>query len=110
MGKYLFFIRENLNRYPLPDAELDRLIAAHVQWAKLLKEQGHFISGAGIGPEGTWLELKEGSIRESEIPDKEQGIGGFYLIEADSMEQAVALGKTCPTFADGDKLEIRPVM
>lgn len=54
--------------------------------------------GQPVVTDGPYLELKE-------------VIGGFCTIEADNMEEAVAIASEWPTIVShGDKIEVRPVM
>jgi hypothetical protein len=44
------------------------------------------------------------------LRDVKEGVGGFYIIQAESFDAAVEIAKECPTFSDGDKIEVRPLM
>ena len=110
MAEFILFIREDLTRYPIADAELKRLIAAHTQWAKDLSAKGIFKDGYGVGDTGALLSMVDGEVTELPLSDVKQGIGGFYIIEADDLDAALEIGRGCPTFADGDSIEVRPLM
>lgn len=106
MQKFILLIREDLTRYPLSEEHLQRLIDAHVTWAKQLQERGLFVSGSGIGPEGFLVYAD----KVTGLQDLKQGLGGFYIVLADNLEQAVEIARECPTFAEGDVMEVRPLM
>ena len=54
--------------------------------------------GTPVVTDGPYLELKE-------------VIGGFIMLEADSMDEAVSIAATWPGIVPfGDKVEVRPVM
>jgi len=54
--------------------------------------------GQPVVTDGPYLELKE-------------VIGGFCILEVDSLDEAVAIASEWPTIAShGDKVEVRPVM
>ena len=110
MPKFILLIRENLTRYPIADAELQRIVNAHRNWAKSLSARGIFIAGNGMPEQGTIVELVESKVVESPLRDMQEGIGGFYIIESENFETAVEIAKECPTFLDGDKIEVRPLM
>lgn len=107
MPQFILFIRENLSRYPIPEQELKNLIDAHVSWAKELSARGVFRSGNGIKSEGRLLEMVNHSVIVQPPRDVKEGIGGYYIIEADNLDAAVDMAKTCPTFSAGDKVEVR---
>ena len=37
-------------------------------------------------------------------------IGGYTIVEASDIDQAVELSKGCPIFEDGGAVEVRPIM
>ncbi|MCW3126218.1 MAG: hypothetical protein JWO03_1876 [Bacteroidetes bacterium] len=110
MAEFILLIREDLTKYPIPDAQLKALIAAHTQWAKDLSARGVFKDGYGIGDTGSLLSLVDGVVTELPLRDTKEGIGGFYIIEAEDLAGAIAIGKECPTYKDGDSIEVRPLM
>ena len=110
MPKFILLILEDLTRYPIEEAQLQSIINAHRNWAKDLSARGLFIAGNGMPEQGTIVEIVEGKIVTSTLRDVNEGIGGFYIIQAESFETAVEIAKECPTFSDGDKIEVRPLM
>lgn len=110
MPKFILLIREDLTRYPMEDAQVQNIINAHRNWAKNLSERGLFIAGNGMPEQGTIVEFADGKIVTSPLRDIKEGIGGFYIIQTGSFEAAVEIAKECPTFSDGDKIEVRPLM
>lgn len=110
MAEFILFIREDLTRYPIPEEELQSLIAQHTAWAKELSAQGIFRNGYGVGDQGVVLAQVDDEIQALPIQDARHGIGGFYIIEAEDLDAAIEIGRGCPTFKDGDQLEVRPLM
>jgi hypothetical protein len=110
MAKFILLIREDLSAYPRPEDELNALIKAHSQWARDLMERGIFIDGNGIGPDGRLIEMINGDLIVQPLRDVRQGIGGYYIVEAPDLYEAVEIAKGCPTYKDGDLVEVRPIM
>ncbi|MFN8310668.1 MAG: YciI family protein [Chitinophagales bacterium] len=110
MPQFILLIREDLTRYPMPDAQLQQIIALHSGWAKKLDARGILRGGNGIPSEGKLLEMKAGQLVEGPIRDIKEGIGGFYIIEAETLDAAVAIAKECPAYETGDSIEVRPLM
>lgn len=69
-----------------------------IKGAKPLGEEGHIVSGQGghVVSDGPFAESKE-------------AIGGYLLIEADSLAEAVKVAQGNPTLAYGDRVEVRVV-
>ena len=110
MPKFILIIREDLSKYPIADEKLNAIIQAHSNWARELASQGKFVDGNGIPPEGKLVEKVDNNIVESPLRDVKEGIGGFYIIEVADMNEAIAIAKQCPTFDEGDVIEVRPLM
>lgn len=110
MAEFILLIREDLSRYPMPEAELRTLINAHTQWAKELSKRGIFKTGYGVDHNGKILGLVQNELTVQPIRDIREGIGGFYIIDVDDLDAAIEVAKECPTFKDGDQMEVRPLM
>jgi hypothetical protein len=110
MADFILLIREDLTKYPRPEAELKSLINAHTQWAKNLSDRGIFKTGYGVAPEGKVLGLLNEKLEMQPLRDVKEGIGGFYIIKAANLDAAIEIAKECPTYKDGDQIEVRPLM
>lgn len=110
MPQFILLIREDLTRYPLPEEELQSIIQAHRNWAKELVDKGIFVSGNGVASDGRLIEMINGDLIVQPIRDRREGIGGYYIVEAKDLYEAVEIAKGCPTYKDGDLLEVRQLM
>jgi hypothetical protein len=109
MPKFILIIREDI-RTSRPDNELKEIIQLHINWAKELGEKGIFIDGYGLNGKGCLLDLIDGKIVTKDIPYPEIAFGGLYIIQTESLEAAIEIGKQCPTFSIGDKIEVRELI
>ncbi|MBV8139707.1 MAG: hypothetical protein JO121_29355 [Deltaproteobacteria bacterium] len=48
-------------------------------------------------------------IVDGPYADSKEAIGGFYIIEASDINEAVEIGKGCPSLTYGGSVEIREV-
>ena len=83
---------------------------AHTKWAKDLSKRGIFKTGYGVDHNGKILGLKSSNLVLEPLRDVKEGIGGFYIIDAKDLEAAIEIAKECPTYKDGDQVEVRPLM
>ena len=109
MKQFILIVREDI-RTSRPDQELKEIIDLHIQWAKELTEQGVFINGFGLNGRGCLLQLENETIVEKSIPYPEIAFGGLYIIRAENLDAAIEIGKGCPTFSIGDKIEVRELI
>ena len=50
-----------------------------------------------------------GDLIVEPIRDVREGVGGYYIVEARDLQAAVEIAKECPTYIDGDLVEVRPL-
>lgn len=60
----------------------------------------------------TTLRLQNGNIVTTDGPfaETKEALGGFYLLEAKDLDEAIALAKDIPSLPNGGSIELRPVM
>jgi hypothetical protein len=58
----------------------------------------------------TTVRVQDGRTLTTDGPfvETKEALGGYYLIEANDLDQALAIGKLCP--AGGGGVEVRPIM
>jgi hypothetical protein len=61
-----------------------------------LKKEGRVVNGKKIVSDGPFIEVKE-------------IIGGFSIVQADTIDAAAELAKGCPIFLRGGSVEVRPL-
>jgi hypothetical protein len=69
-----------------------------------LKDRGHPLERAGMVVKGNRKVVTDGPYAEAK-----DLVGGFSLIEAKDLEQAVEISKGCPILEAGGSVEVRPV-
>lgn len=107
--KFMLIIREDLTVNHSEDS-LKEIIRLHKNWFMELASKGKAIDGNGLPNTGFLVEKNNNEIVAGPIRDLKEGIGGYYIIEAENLDEAVELAKGCPTFNHGDKIEVRPIM
>lgn len=107
MAQFILIIREDLSKYPRPEAELDAIVSAHSKWARELAAKGIFKDGNGVKSSGKLLEIIDGKVIAGPLRDVKQGVGGYYIIEAESLNAAVEIAAQMPTYNLGDLVEVR---
>jgi len=80
--------------------------------AQELAAKGIFINinGYGLNGQGCMLEQMDGEIITKEISHPEIAFGGLHVKLAENLDAAAAIGKQCPTFSIGDKIEARELI
>jgi hypothetical protein len=112
--KYLLLLhnRSEEDAKTSPYASLEEEMEAHNAFTALARAGGREVTGEALHDAPTARTLRPGANGEIVVSDgpfaevKEQ-VGGYYLIEADSLDEAVELARSCPIYAG---IEVRPVV
>ena len=112
--QYLLLLYVDQNTFAaMSEAEQKKGFAAYMEFNKVLLDKGALVTAAQLkstetattirGDAGGKLAMTDGPFAEA----KEQ-LGGFYLLECASLDDALALAKQCPGAWHG-AVEVRPV-
>lgn len=96
----------------LPDGAFDRMMHGCITHADELKAQGTLIESQQLEHAGTarTVRVRDGrtSIVDGPFAETKEILGGYNLIEADSLEDAVRIAQEFPWIGTGS-IEVRPV-
>lgn len=92
--------------------EFNEMIEAWTAYNQMLIEGGNFISGAGLDTADTATVLTKSfdgssTITDGPFVDTKEQLGGFYLVEAKDLDEALKLAKAVPIPVGS--FEVRPV-
>jgi hypothetical protein len=108
----LLYSDENFEM-PAPDSpEFGEFMGQWMAYNQQLIDGGHWVAGASLQPTATATTVTKvfgGSPTISDGPyaETKEQIGGFYLVSADSLDQAIELAKAVPIPVGS--FEVRPV-
>ena len=110
MAKYLILIYENEEAYANPDPALwQTAMVAHGRFAEqVVAAGGTILGGEALQPTATATSIRADIVTDGPFAETKEALGGFYLIEARDLDQALDFGKLCPAPFGG--VEVRPIM
>jgi hypothetical protein len=80
-------------------------------WFQELSEKGHIADrGQPLERAGKLVKGKQKTVTDGPFAETKDVIGGYTLIQARDLDQAVELSKGCPIFEVEGAVEVRPVM
>ena len=111
MEKFLFIIREDLNKLKQwSEEERYNAIREMDKWVKFLLDQGNYISGDALRIAGSYVN-KSQVLSDGPFIEAKEGISGIMFMEASDLQGAVSLAQTCSFVQSGDMaIEVRPLM
>jgi hypothetical protein len=108
MGEYLVLIYEREEGYSSPEA-WEQAGAAHSRFAQQVGEHGgKMLGGKALQPTSTATSIRGDVVTDGPFAETKEALGGYYLIEAHDLDQALEIAKLCPAPYGG--VEVRPIM
>jgi len=95
----------------MPAAEMNDLNAEHLDFNDGLRASGHFIEAEALEPARTTtcVRVRRGkaSVTDGPFAEAKELVAGFYLIEAQDMNEAIEVAARIPSAGFGT-VEVRP--
>ncbi|MFD1825671.1 MULTISPECIES: YciI family protein [Mumia] len=90
--------------------EWDRLMAAHDRFSKAIEAAGAIDHGGeALQPTSTATTVRPGPdpvVTDGPFVESKEAFGGYYVIECDGLDAALALAKQAPS----QVVEVRPIL
>ena len=84
-----------------------------MDWIGGIAAQNKFVSGTGLPFEGARVVTTKNAkpiVTNGPFGDIKETIGGFIVVKADSVEEAVEFAKGCPVLqGEGNSMEVRKI-
>ena len=110
MKQFLLLLHEDVEKMDnLSPKDMEELAAAHMAWAEKLAQSGHFISGDGLQEKAILISGKNAVVKDGPYMESKEIIGGYYLLQAQSIESIMELVRDCPCHIWGGTTEIRQI-
>ncbi len=111
MSKYLYLFRGGDHDLE-NDAPEEK--QAHLQkwgvWMQRLAEEGKLVDGLPLSQPGKVVENRGDIIHDGPFAEGAEVVGGYMIINAGTMEEAVNISKSCPIYDNGGTTEIREIL
>jgi hypothetical protein len=109
-SKYLLLLRGGISNRELSREQLQAQIEKYMSWIDSLRRKGHFLAGEPLDEEGKFLSGHNAeTITDGPFVESKEAIGGYFIISAQDLAEAVEISKGCPIFANGGTVEVRPI-
>jgi hypothetical protein len=112
--KYLCLLYDNEESFAaLADAEMNAVMSEYFAFTNATIASGKFIAGEELAPThtATTVRVRKGITTTTDGPfaETKEQLGGFYLIDAIDLNDAVQIASRIPAARTGS-VEVRPVM
>jgi hypothetical protein len=111
--KYLCLVyHEEAKIDALPESEYDAIVNEVLDYREDLRQGGHYITSSPLQSvqAATTIRVRNGamSITDGPFAETKEQLGGFYLIEARDLNEAIRLASRMPPARIGS-IEVRPL-
>lgn len=80
-----------------------------VKWMETLSQKGIMIGGEPLVPTGKQVNGSKKIVTDGPFIEAKELVGGYLIVNAKDIDEAVEISKTCPIFEVDGKLEVRPI-
>ncbi len=109
-NQYLLLFRGTDWHKGLSPEEVQNVMTQWKAWFDRLSEQGKLKAGQPLEREGKTVSGKKGRVvADGPFAESKEAIGGYFLLQVDTLDEAVAIAKDCPGLEHGAIVEVRPI-
>jgi hypothetical protein len=112
MAKYLLLLGgADLDKRSGNAALAPKMFERFSNWLTSLRESGRYIDSHKLHDHtGARLTVRGGQVVEGPFMETKEAVGGFVLIQASALEEAIAIARECPIFElQNGHVEIRAI-
>lgn len=110
-NQYVLLFRGTDWSKTLSPEEMQKVAGQWMDWFKGLMAEGKVLAGNPLDRTGKVVSGKAGrTISDGPFAESKEAIGGYFLLQVDTMDEAVAIAQNCPGLPYGARVEVRPVM
>jgi len=111
--KYLCLIYDEEKKlHSMTKSEMDGLMGEYFAFTKAIQESGHLLGGNDLQPvqNATTVRVRGGRVSTTDGPfaETKEQLGGYYLIEAGDLNEAIQIAARIPSARIGS-IEVRPI-
>jgi hypothetical protein len=96
----------------MPKSEADAFMGEYFAFTEGIKKSGHYLGGEALQPVGTatTVRVRNGKVSTTDGPfaETKEQLGGFYLIDAKDLNDAIQVAARIPSARLGT-VEVRPI-
>jgi hypothetical protein len=110
-NQYMFLVRgAACDAGSLSPEQMQTQMREVYAWIDGLTKKGVMTAAQPLTREGKILSGKGGSVISDRIAaESKEAVGGFFIVNASTMDEAVNIARTSPAFNHGARLEVRQI-
>jgi hypothetical protein len=108
---FLYLLRGGISeRSTLSPEQMQKMVEKYMNYMQGLRDKGALIAGEPLEETGKILSGERGrKVTDGPFTESKEAVGGYFLIRAQDLDEAVELSRDCPILANGGEIEVRPI-
>jgi len=108
MANFLYVFRGGTNVGASPQ-QMQEHMQKWGDWIQQLSKTGNFKAGEPLEAEGKVIKGRKKVVTDGPYAEAKDLVGGYLLISAKNLDEAVELSRGCPVFDSDGSVEVRPI-
>jgi hypothetical protein len=110
MEKFMLLIRQDLNDVAkMTEDEYLVKLNKMLEWVDELGQSGNYIAAEPLTTVGRYV-TNSNVLSDGPFIEAKEAISGYFIVQAEHIDQAVALAQNCPLLPAGEvEIEVRPI-
>src|SRR5262244_611726 len=110
-GEYMLLFRGQHWDKGLSTGELQQAMDQVMAWFEGLSARGKVKAAQPLGTLGRTISGTNGKfVVDGPFTETKEAVGGYLLLQADNLEEAVQIARSMPTLQYGISVEVRPIL
>ena len=110
MNDFMLLFHGQPTTWQLSPEQMQAVIAQWQAWIGSLAAQGKFVSTNRLMDHGKVVSGSKHAITDGPFTEGKEIIGGYILLKAADLDEAVQLAKGCPVLLHESRVEVRPIL
>jgi len=110
MEKFMFIFHGGEMNGASPE-QMQSNMGKWMAWIEKLSKSNQYVAGEPLLPGGKLVSGKGGkTVTDGPFTEGKEVVGGFFIVNAKDMQDAVEMAKDCPSYELGGSVQVRQVM
>jgi hypothetical protein len=110
MKDFMLIFRSRTDLPQLSPHEMQSNMQQWFSWIDKLKKENLYVAGEALMQPGKVVKGEQPVVTDGPFTESKEIVGGFFVVKANSFEDASELAKDCPDLPRGTTVEVREVM
>jgi len=109
MEKFMLIFQGGMSPHSSPEL-MQVQMGKWMAWIDKLNKNGNYVAGEPLLPGGKLIKGKNKTITDGPYTEGKEVVGGFFLIKAENMDEAVKICDDYPDYEQDGSIQVRQVM